>query len=455
MGVTGISGGGAQSWFIAAVDPRIRAAAPVCGASTLEDQIFTRTIDGHCDCMMPVNTFRIDFRDIGALIAPRPLLIGQSDRDGLNRVESVRRIYNDLKPIYQLHSAPGNLEYVETPGGHSYHRTSRTKIFSFFMAHLMGKNVTPDEAGDIDETPGTLLSEEELRVYTGGPPAGDRTTTIQDSFIKKAVIPEIETEKELTSYRDSVKKILSVISFGAFPDNPPPFDPELVFRTLDRAKYGSDIYSFVSEEGWRLKVDFRWQNDPSEKKPLLIVLRNSGEKRGESENSLTLPANNYNLAFLEVRGAGETGWSPELNWHVRRAAAWTGRTIASMQVYDLLRCISFCRTLNEVDASDVSIAARDEMSVVALYAALLDGKISQIILQNPPQSQDEPSSPDGRGPSTEILNCLKVTDLWQLPALLYPTRVSIAGQLPEKYKWSENVLEKIGEQTFVTFPGKE
>jgi Acetyl xylan esterase (AXE1) len=64
LGVTGISGGGSQSWYIAAADSRIKAVAPVCGASTLEAQIGARTIDGHCDCMMPTNTFRIDFQDI-------------------------------------------------------------------------------------------------------------------------------------------------------------------------------------------------------------------------------------------------------------------------------------------------------------------------------------------------------------------------------------------------------
>jgi dienelactone hydrolase len=90
LGVTGISGGGSQSWYIAAADPRVKAVAPVCGASTLKAQITTRTVDGHCDCMMPINTYGQDFTDIGALIAPRPLLICQADRDGLNKIESVR-----------------------------------------------------------------------------------------------------------------------------------------------------------------------------------------------------------------------------------------------------------------------------------------------------------------------------------------------------------------------------
>jgi len=444
LGVTGISGGGAISWFIAAADPRIKAAAPVCGASTLEAQIETRTIDGHCDCMMFINTYLAGFADIGSLIAPRHLLIGQADRDGLNKVESVRQIYNDLKKVYELHGQPGNIGYIETPGGHSYHKTSRELIFSFFMKTLMNKEISPEDAGDIDQSPGSLLSEEELRVYVDGAPADDRTTTIQDSFVQLAGTPEISSEEQLNSLRNSVISKLKQKSFAAFPSVPVPFDSARVFRTLDRAKYGSEIFSFVSENGWRLKVDLRYRNDPSLKKPLMIVLRNAGENRNASESFISRLDDSWNIAFLEVRGVGEAGWDPSLQWHIRRASAWTGRTVASMQVYDLLRCIEFCRTLPAVDPEAIGIAARDEMSVVALYSALLDGKCTRLILKNPPPSQDMASSPDGRGPAIEILNCLRITDVWQIPALLSPTVVEYDGEMPGSWLWSNEVLARLG-----------
>ena len=448
LGVTGISGGGAQSWFAAAADPRIKAVAPVCGASTLKAQITTMTIDGHCDCMMPVNTYRKDFQDIGALIAPRPLLICQADRDGLNSVESVQEIYADIKKIYELHGSPDKIGLVITPGGHSYHQISREKIFSFFMEHLMGKRISPEEAGDIDQSAENLLSEEELKVYVDGAPKGDRTTKIQDSFVKLAVSPEISDESELFAFRDSVKRYLNQKTFAAFPQIPLPLDPFMVFRTLDRAEYGSDIYSFVSEEGWRLKVDIRWRNDPSLKKPLMIVLRNHNENRWESEGFTSGLDTDWNIAFLEVRGVGEFGWDPNLQWHVRRGSAWTGRTIASMQVYDLLRCIEFCRTLKGVDPGTIGIAARDDMTVIALYSALLDGNCETLILKNPPESQDVASSPDGRGAAIEMLNCLRVTDVYQIPALLTPADIVFVGEIPESYKWSENLLIKLGKKAF-------
>lgn len=448
MGATGISGGGAISWFLAAADPRVKAVAPVCGASTMEAQISTRTIDGHCDCMMAINTYLIDFQDIGALIAPRPLLIGQADRDGLNRIESVKRIYNDLLRIYQLHNAPANIEYIDTPGGHSYHKDSREKIFSFFSGHLMGKSISPEEAGDIDTSPAYMLSEEELKVYTEGPPSDDRTTTIQDSFVKLALNPQITTESELNEFRNTVKDFLQKRSFTAFPENPPSFDSVKVFRTLDRAEFGSDIYSFVSEAGWRLKVDIRWRNDPSQKKPLMIVLRNPNESRWESEGFIEDLDNNWNIAYFEVRGVGEFGWDPNLQWHVRRASAWLGRTLASMQVYDLTRCIEFCRTLDGVNADSIGIAAREAMGVVALYGGLLDGKCKTVILKNPPATQDMAGSPDGRGAATEILNCLRITDIYQLPALVAPAEIVFIGDMPETYKWAEEVLIKLGKKPF-------
>jgi hypothetical protein len=362
----------------------------------------------------------------------------------LNAVESVRELYHRTEKVYKLYNASDKISMIETPGGHSYHKLSREGIFSFFIKHLMGKEVSPEEAGDIEESEKNLLSEEELKVYKDGPPPNDLTTTIQDSFIKLPQKPVISNEKELLAYRDSVKSFLKTKTFGAFPLKKCSLDPVLEFRTLDGGRYGEDKYSFVSEEGWRLKVDIHWAHKPDSINPILIVLRNQDEPRWESEGFADKISTDQNVAFLEVRGVGETGWAPELQWHVRRASAWTGRTIASMQVYDLMRCLEFCRTLPGVDPGKISISARNEMGVVALYAALMDGKCAALILKNPPESQDQSSSPDGKGPATEMLNCLRITDVYQLPALLSPARIVFSGDIPPAYQWSSKTLEKTG-----------
>jgi hypothetical protein len=58
------------------------------------------------------------------------------------------------------------------------------------------------------------------------------------------------------------------------------------------------------------------------------------------------------------------------------------------------------------------------------------------------------SSPDGRGAATEILNCLRITDVCQLPALVAPAEIVFIGNMPETYKWAEEVLTSLGKKPF-------
>lgn len=446
IGVTGISGGGSQSWYFPAADPRIKAAAPVCGANLLKSQVGDRVIDGHCDCMMPNNGFQIDFNDIGALIAPRPLLIAQSDQDELNDIEIVKELHQELKTTYGHYGAEDQLSLVITPGGHSYHQKSREAIFSFFMKHLMGKEVPPHEIGDITVNPNELIPEDSLAVYKDGPPPNDKTTTIQDEFILLPAPPAIASESDLMAFQDTVRSYLKTRTFGAFPTSPIDLNGKLEFQTADLAKFGRSTYSYITEEGWRIKLELFYHRDPNNEQPLTMILRSPGEERWASEGFANRIARGENVAYVEVRGVGEFGWAPELNWHVRRAAAWTGRTIASMQVYDALRSLEFIRTLPGVNPKKVSIAGRDGMGAVALYAAFLDEKCEQVIVHNPPETHDQPSPVNGRDFPLEMLNVLRITDLYQLPALVSPTRTVFEGEIPEAYTWSDEVLKNSGRE---------
>ncbi|MBD3266620.1 hypothetical protein GF373_08120 [bacterium] len=443
LGVTGISGGGAQSFYIAALDPRIKVSAPVCGGCTLHSQVGQRVLDGHCDCMMPINTYGIDYSDIGALIAPRPLLVGQANRDGLNPIEAARFMYEKIHDIYALYDAEDNCLFVETPGPHSYHEISRTQIFSFFITHLMGKTIPPEQVGDIDESEESLLSAEQLQVYVDGPPADDRTKTIQDSFQTMAKAPQIKEIDDVKAYRKSVVDLLKEKTFRAFPQTDPDLDRQKEYRAHSR-NGGEVLYSFVSEPGYRLHVDCRWREEQKERKPVLLVLRSRNEDRWESEGFSSGLAGGWNRAFFAVRGIGETSWGPALQWHIRRAAAWTGRTVASMRVYDVLRCLQMLRTLPTVDGDRIAIAARGEMAAIAAYAALLDGDVHAVLLDNPPATQNAPSQKDGRGDAIEMLNCLRITDLPQVAGSLWPTQLVLLGEVHDNYGWAKQVYKTIG-----------
>lgn len=443
LGVTGLSGGGSQSWYLPAADSRIKAAAAVAGAGSLEGQVCQRTIDDHCDCMMPINTYGIDFSDVGALIAPRSFMIAQPSNDLYYSIEAVQTLYNKIKPIYSYYKKPENVLMVDAPGKHGYGSKEelRPAILSFFMRELMGKNVPVEEIDEIDIK--KELSNEELIAYVDGIPADDRTKTIQDSFVELATAPKIESVDQLDSYRNEVVGFLKKKTFGAFPEQPASLDMRLEFKASDEGEIEIQNYSFVSEEGWRLKTSLRAKRSADEKRPLLLVLTNPDAVPGESGSLTSDLSEKMIIANFEARGIGETGWAPSLQQHIRRASAWTGRTVASMRVYDVLRCLEALRKIPGVDPDAISIAAQGEMAAIAPYAALLDGNVKSLILKSPPPTQNVASQLDGRDEAIEMLNCLRVTDLPQVVGLMYPNEVVMIGKLPKQYSWVENLYKSL------------
>jgi len=151
---------------------------------------------------------------------------------------------------------------------------------------------------------------------------------------------------------------------------------------------------------------------------------------------------------VQCRGIGETSWGQDLQWHIRRNAAITGRTIASMRVYDALRAIELARQLPGVNPDRIAIAARGEMAAVALYAALLDGHLEMVVLEQPPATQNAPSNPDGTGEAIEMLNCLRFTDLPYVAGLLYPADLVFVGERPDSYRWAEKLYDRLGVKVY-------
>ncbi len=432
VGVTGISGGGAMSWWVGAADERLKVVAPVCGTGTLRSHIAERTLDGHCDCMYFINYYGMDLADLGALIAPRPLFIGSADRDFIYSIASIRECYERAKIAYDLLGVPENIRLVETPGPHSYHANSRQGIFAWFLKHLCGRDVPPSEIADVDES--NPIPDEDLIVYVNGPPADERTATIQDSFVPLAPKPNIRSVKDLRAER---KRVVAGLQ-AHFPAEPCELDCRTEYEFAHGDGTGRRL-SFTPEVGWRLSARLTTHKSvQGVKAPVYVEIAGRGKR---SPWATSMPG--MHRFEVEPRGTGETEWGDGLARHVRRAAAVTGRTIASMRVYDVLRAVELARALPECDGSIV-LAGDGEMAAVAVYAALLDGGIRAVVLANAPPTLDAPSDPDGSGPAIEMLGALRFADLPVAAGLLYPTELVFFQGRPHEYGWAEELYARLG-----------
>ena len=442
IGATGISGGGAMTWFTAAVDERIKAAAPVCSTGTIESHVCKRTLDHHCDCMFWINSYMWDMADVGALIAPRPLLIASASRDWIYDVDSVKVVYEKLKRLYELLGAPENLRLVVTPGGHSYHEESRVAIYAWFLKHLMGVEPSVEELREFDREPVDLIPSSELRVFREVP-RDERVSTVHEWFVRPAEAPEINSAEDFEEFKRRALERLRRRTFTAFPEEPCNLDVRVELVQESEEWLGYRI-SFTPEEGWRLHMQVLRPKGAEPPVPLLAFIARSARTLTFGDELLRGLDPRWARAFIEVRGVGETSWGSDMQWFVRRAAMLVGRTLASMRIYDALRALEALGALGWVDGRRIAIMGSGEMSVVAVYAALLHGGVAALVLHDPPPSHNVPSNPDGSGPAAELLNVLKILDLPVAAGLLWPAELVFLGPRPSTYAWTEELYRRLG-----------
>ena len=129
IGVTGTSGGATQTYFLAAADKRIAAAAPIC--------MISYRMQGGCICENPP-LLRISATnvDVARLIAPRPLFMGSCTGDWTKATPTEE--FPAVKNIYGLLGADGKLHHLHVNDEHNYNRQMREAVYGFFNQYLFG-----------------------------------------------------------------------------------------------------------------------------------------------------------------------------------------------------------------------------------------------------------------------------------------------------------------------------
>jgi hypothetical protein len=112
-----------------------------------------------------------------------------------------------------------------------------------------------------------------------------------------------------------------------------------------------------------------------------------------------------------------------------------GQTLPERQVHDLLAGIAAVR--RSAAAGPVAVFGQGDTAPLAIYAAILDPQIAEVILANPPESHADPKTP-------EFLGILRIGDLPQNLALVYPRPITFVGTVPAAYEWTRELYKKLG-----------
>jgi cephalosporin-C deacetylase-like acetyl esterase len=419
IGATGRSGGGVTTFFLAAIDERIAASAPVSGPISTLGWTRQRLSFAHCDCQFPVNTHGLHYSEVGALVAPRAQLLVNADADRGFPMNAFDELVSKIGEVYQLLGARPALTTAVAPGGHVDTEAIRLPVYSFFLSQFLNRNTPVTAEGPVLEPPA-----EALVCFRNGLPIDERLTRIDEALIPLAGPAPPPSAPALAA-------LLRREVFRSFPAQPAPLAPVWGTPTTQRDRLVQSV-SFTSFDGLRVKALYSLPASApaGTRLPTLLL---ADHRRGIPVwgNEQPLHENDWgNRAVLVVETLDRGSRALEQNLrsfsdddplhHLKRQAMVVGTTIESMQVYELLRSLEFLRTLPHVDPARITIAGQSEMGINAMYAALLDGASHRLLLTSPPASHRA-------GP--HYLGILRHTDIPAVASLFGP-RLRIRGEVP-------------------------
>ncbi len=425
IGVTGISGGGAVTWWAAALDERITAIASSSGTGIEHSHLAEHTLDVHCDCFFPNNPYGWSVLETYLLVAPRPTLIVAARHDHVFTTSAVDTVRQRLGEVYERVGHPESLDLLVTDSEHQYTSGSRRAIASWMLSHVAGVPTSPQQVEDFD---GVTHPDAELLVLPRPGRAVDIGEPGEQARFLTSRLDEWFVARDVTE-RDDSQLAAAILEecLGFSPVAPPALDVR-IDHAFQRAGRLFTEFSFASEEPWRLRGQLRSDVRGLMDGPLVVVLRSASDgQRLAAHGFADARRPGGPQAVVDVRGSGDTAWHPSLNWHVRRAARVLGRSIAGMQVYDALRAVQAVRELS--GEHRIELAGEGDLAAVALVCGILDPTVTVIVRDTPP-SFDMASPPDGTEGMIEVTNILRFTDIPDLQE-----RLTAAGRFVPLDDW--------------------
>jgi hypothetical protein len=430
IGITGRSGGGTQSAWIAALDERIYAAAPESYITNFRGLFWG---PGPQDAEQePINGIirGIDLADLLLVRAPKPALIIATTGDYFG-IQGFRESAYEASGIYKAYDKEADFERAEDIlPRHGATLKNREAMYAFFQKSLNNPGISKEEKI-------SPLSEEEMLVT--------KTGQVYTSFRGETVfsLNYKETEKlvaKLQSSRNDLPRYLlgalnSAKMLSGYQEPVVSHEPVFTGR-VQREGYMIDKYFIKGEGDYIIPYLLMKPEKPNNK--ALIYLHPSGKSAEASVGGEIewFVRNGFTVLAPDMIGVGEMGpgdfrgdsYIEGVSYNVWFASMLIGRSIVGIRAGDVVRLTRLLKNTSGI--SEVYGIARKEMGPVLLHAAAFDSVITRIALVEPYSSYRSIVMNRFYDPGfihSTVPGALKAYDLPDLAASLAPRKLMLAG----------------------------
>jgi cephalosporin-C deacetylase-like acetyl esterase len=386
IGVTGNSGGGTHTAYLAALDDRIHVAAPSCYLTSWRRLLETIGPQDAEQNLPPWLGDGLDHADFIYAFSPRPYLILSAMRDFFS-IDGARATYEEAQRIYTLTGAAEKLRMVEADDGHGYSKPRRMAAYRWFGRWLKG---IEDEEPEPEVE---LATEEELRctesgqvaTSLGGETAFSLNRTRAAEFSRTRGLSF--SSRDLSGYREEIRRRVRQSTKFDVTKGPVQAKP---FGELARPGYRIEKIILESEPGIVVPALLFVPESTPARKPAILYVHGRGKATGAGEIEQFVKAGFVVLA-IDARGFGETqhrraeqgsdfpGYFGD--YDSAMTALLIGKPLVGMRAIDITRAIDLLSARAEVDRERIYGFGKEAGAVPLLYAAVFDERIRKVALE--------------------------------------------------------------------------
>ncbi len=461
LGCTGASGGGSQTMYLTALDDRIAAAVPTVFIGSARHY----PEHGCCVCEAARGVVQVgdDWRLL-SLVAPRPVLVVNATHDPLFPIWYGHLAMDSLRHVYRLFDREEAVAFAEVYRDHGYYQSARLAGYAWFDRWLQG---VPTDPREIVEAPVWTEPEDGDTLFVEGV---DRSVTIPQMIAHRAqeLLPSRSADPAIARDRLLQRCLGGLPEAPAgrgprtapFPDEdapagaghaapaadqfPPPFREggrgvgQVSVETINRRDHTVEKLALRTEPDILvpalllkpvpapLRSGDRQPSLAPARLPVCLYLHERGKQVATHNREVgEMLRAGWAVCAVDVRGSGETG-PPGCGGLVQKALV-LGRTLAALQVFDLLRTADYLQARADLDATRLAIWGEGCCAFLALLAAALDERFTHTCGYRLLTSylHDSPSLQDPLHYLPDVIR--EVGDICDLAALVAPRTLVIAA----------------------------
>ena len=389
VGVTGHSGGGMQTTWLAGVDSRWCMAAPSCFITTFRRKLENELGGDPEQCPPRALALGLDHADFLAALAPKPVIILGEEKD-FTDVRGAEESFARLQRLYDLLGARENIALFIGPTVHDYSQECREAMYRWFnrVTKISTAQTEPQLAIEKDET---------LWCTPHGQVAEWKPRTIFSFTQEKsqALAAQRGTPSDHT-VRQAALDLLKLPEHDSIPDY-------RILRPLERRRHPAKhtaCYAIETEPGI-LALVYRLCAEPLVSRPpsgiaraVLYIAHQSADAELREEPLIAeLVRAEPQSAFYacDVRGIGESQpYIGKMNSFLLPSGSdyfcsihsiMLDRPYLGQKTFDVLRVLAWLAACGH---KDIHLAGKGWGAIPATFAALLAENVIQVTLKNAP-----------------------------------------------------------------------